>query len=314
MTATLELPVPTPAIAREVLAECADERETFASASTQSRDESAELAFQASKVHIARTHPALSLDEREAALSQLGERLGAPALKLREQKDAPVPGGVGYGIFYNTPFKTGFATGTSLYWDVVCPTMPGGNVNTWLYLTATNRAAKGVEAFVSYYAQGAPRFKVFDWARTDHWQIDISWSNLGNYLMTQSAHGQNYQTLGVWNSTWQISSSQWRNQALLWNRVAQRFDLIYQYDYAASLADQTSGWIGSWGPIVETFQSSYSGTNRFGGLNTMLITANSSGAWGSWQLLSSAQSYIRTDNVGFSQVFLDPNYAFVVDS
>ncbi|MFK4225306.1 hypothetical protein [Streptomyces sp. NPDC019890] len=93
-----------------------------------------------------------------------------------------------------------------------------------------------------------------------------------------------------------------------------RFDLIYQYDYTASLSDQTGGWIGSWGPIVETFQTSYSNTNNFGALSTMLITRDSGGAWGSWQLLNSTQSYIRTDNVGFSQVFLDPNYAFAVDS
>ncbi|MFK4223832.1 hypothetical protein [Streptomyces sp. NPDC019890] len=219
MTTTLELPVPTPTIGREILAEYADERETFENASIQYRDERAELAFQASKVHVARTHPTLNLDEREAALGELAEQLGAPALKLREQKDVPVPGGVGYGAFFNTSFKTGFGKGTSLYWEVVCPTVPGGNVNDWLYLTGMNRAGKGVEAFVSYHAQEAPRFKVFDWARTDHWQIDCPWSALGSYLMTRTAHGQNYQILGVWNSTWEIAPGQWRNQALLWNRV-----------------------------------------------------------------------------------------------
>jgi hypothetical protein len=314
MTTTLERTVPTPTIGREILSEYADERETLARASVQQSNEHAELAFLASKVHMARTHPHLALDERETAVAELGERLGAPALRLREQKDVPVPGGVGYGAFFETPFKTGFGKGTSLYWEVVCPTVPGGNVNDWLYLTSTNRAGKGVEAFVSYHGQDAPSFKVFDWARTDHWQIDCPWLALESYLMTQTAHGQNYQTLGVWNSTWEISPGQWRNQALLWNRVAHRFDLIYQYDYAASLADQTGGWIGSWGPIVETFQTSYTGTNNFGALNTMLITSDSGGAWGSWQLLNSTQSYLRTDNVGFSEVFLDPNYAFAVDS
>lgn len=101
---------------------------------------------------------------------------------------------------------------------------------------------------------------------------------------------------------------------MLWNRSANRWDLIYRYDYPATQADETTGWIGSWGPIVETFQSSYNGTSPMGALRTMLISRGSSGAWGSWQLLSAANSYVRTDNVGFYVVFVDANYALVVDS
>src|SRR5262245_17243129 len=56
-------------------------------------------------------------------------------------------------MFYTSAFRTAFARGTSLYYEIVCPTQPGGNVNNWLYLTATNRAQKGVEAFVAYRGQ-----------------------------------------------------------------------------------------------------------------------------------------------------------------
>jgi hypothetical protein len=129
-------------------------------------------------------------------------------------------------------------------------------------------------------AQTQPHFKVFYWARSDQWQTDVPFGSLGSYLGTTSAHRTSYQTLGVWNSTYQISSTQWRNEALLWNRAAGRWDLFYRYDYAGTLAQQTGGWTGSWGPIVETFQSLYVNTNRFGALNTMLISRNSSGAWG----------------------------------
>jgi hypothetical protein len=177
-----------------------------------------------------------------------------------------------------------------------------------------NRAGRGIEAFVSYNGQTEPRFKVFDWARTDHWQTDVPFGSLGSYLGPLSAHGSSFQTIGVWNSTYQIAAGQWRNDALLWNRVASRWDLIYRYDYAGTQSEQTTGWTGSWGPIVETFQSLYQNTDRFGALNTMLIGRNSSGAWGSWALLGAADSYVRTDNVGFSPVFVDPNYAFAVDS
>jgi hypothetical protein len=298
----------------DVPVETADERQAFASLTREAaRDIAAERAFIASKAHLVRTHPALLAADRPGVLASLSNTLGYALPELPEL-GGPVPGGVGYGVFYETTFKSGFAQGTSLYFDIVCPTQPGGNVNRSLYLTAMNRAGRGIEAFVSYFAQNEPRFKVFDWARIDQWQVDLAWSSLGDYLGNVSAHGQTFQTIGVWNSTYQISASQWRNEALLWNRVAGRWDLIYRYDYAGTQAEQTGGWIGSWGPIVETFQDSYNNTNPMGTLNTMLITRDSSGSWGSWALLGAAQSYIRVDNKGFDLSFLDPNYAFVVTS
>jgi len=120
--------------------------------------------------------------------------------------------------------------------------------------------------------------------------------------------------LPVWNGTWAIGSGTYRNQALLYNNVRLGWDLVYQYDYAATDSQQKTGWIGSWAPIVETFQSLYANTNKMGALDTQLIGSDDNGLWGTWELLSSANSYVRADNAGFQLVFLDPNYAFVVDS
>jgi hypothetical protein len=129
-----------------------------------------------------------------------------------------------------------------------------------------------------------------------------------------SAHGHPYPVLPVWNSTWLISANRYRNQALLYNHVRGGWDLIYQFDYDATDAQQKTGFIGSWGPIVETFQPAYLHTNQMGALTTQLISADNSGHWGSWALLAASNSSIRTDNVGFHLVFLDPNYAFTVNS
>jgi len=276
-------------------------------------NEAVRSAFLLSKIKIASTHPNLDLAARDYAVKSLSEHLGieAEAMAMATQ---PVPGGVGYGFFYTSAFKTLWGHGTSFSCDFVCPVPPGGNVNTWLYLTATNRSGLGVEAFVSYNGQGTPHFMVFDWARSDHWQTDIPFTSLGNYLMTATAHGHPYQVLPVWNSTWLIGTNRYRNQALLYNHVRGGWDLMYQYDYTATDAQQKTGWIGSWGPIVETFQSPYINTNPMGALVTQLISADNSGNWGSWALLSASNSTVRTDNVGFRLVFLDPNYAFVVNS
>lgn len=273
-------------------------------------DQNFRNAFMQGKLRIASTHPQQTLAARDQAVASLVERMGDEA----DQSRRPPPGGVGYGMFYTSAFKTGWGHGTSFSCDFVCPSPPGGNVNTWLYLTATNRSGLGVEAFVAYNAQGTPHFKVFDWARNDHWQTDTPFTSLGNYLTTASAHGHAYPVLPVWNSTWMIGANKYRNQALLYNHVRGGWDLVYQYDYTATDAQQKSGWIGSWGPIVETFQTAYLHTKPMGAIATQLISADNNGHWGNWALLSASNSTVRVDNLGFHLMFLDPNYAFLVNS
>jgi hypothetical protein len=271
-------------------------------------------AFIQSKLRIAHTHPGITIEARDVAVRHLVDRLGPETRDLNEILTQPVPGGVGYGIFYTNAYKINWSHGTSISCDFVCPSPPGGNVNTFLYLTATNRSGLGVEAFVSYNGQGTPHFRVFDWARTDQWQTDTPFTSLGNYLTSLSAHGHAYPVLPVWNSTRLISANKYRNEVLLYNHVRGGWDLIYQYDYTGTDAQQKTGWVGSWGPIVETFQGAYLHTNQMGVLVTQLISADNNGQWGNWALLAPSNSSIRTDNVGFHLVFLDTNYAFTVNS
>jgi hypothetical protein len=321
-TAHLEfaIPFPVPEITlREKLAGAteitsADVRSEFEKITQQTpRDIAAEQAFIASKLHMIRTHPTLHRTERKALIAEFESMAKDLA---PERYTGPIPGGTGYGMYYNAPFKTNFSTGTAIYFEIVCPTPPGGNVNTFLYLTATNRSAKGIEAFLSYDGQNQTYFKVFDWARfpAEPWQTNIPFANLGNYLTTRSAHGHLYQVLPLMNFTFQSGTNLWSNQAWLFNRVANRWDLVYQYSYSATQADQKTGFIGSWGPIVETFQSSYNGTNPMGTLSTQLTSRDNSNQWGGWYSLSATDSYTRTDNIGFYVLFLDSNYSWIVDS
>ena len=289
-----------------------DHRARFAQISARTPvDEEFQKAFLQSKLRVAQTHPNFDNAARDRAVADLLDRLGQEAAELVTQ---PRPGGVGEGFFYNPDFKTSWGQGTSFSCDFVCPVPPGGNVDTWLYLTATNRSGLGVEAFVSYDGQDTPHFRVFDWAQGNPWQTDVPFTLLDNYLTTMSAHGNLYQVLPVWNGTWAIGTDTYRNQALLYNNVRQGWDLVYQDDYAATDSQQKTGWIGSWAPIVETFQSLYANTNQLGALGAQLISLDNAGRWGSWAPLSASNSYVRTDNMGFQLVFLDPNYAFVVDS
>jgi hypothetical protein len=314
----VELPVPSPtskaAAAAVPVDSSADVQALFADVTKMTPwDEETKKAFLASKMHMVQTHPTLDLAARKAGVADLAAGLKeAGALT----PTGPVPGGVGYGMFYNSPFKANWATGTAIYWEIICPTPPGGNVNTYLYLTATNRSAKGVEAFIAYNGQNQTFLKVFDWARIPAapWQTNVPFANLASYVRTESAHGHPYQVLPLLNITYQSAANHWYNQVWLWNHAANGWDLIYQFDYPATLADQQTGWVGSWAPIVETFQNPYQGTNPIGALNTQVIGRASNNQWGAWHLLGSSDSYVRTDNTGFHLLFLDPNYNWAVNS
>ena len=89
------------------------------------RDAKAEQAFIASKLHIINTDPRLEKTERKSLSNKLLE--GAEQL-LAKAEEGPIPGGVGYGMFCNSSFKTDFATTTSIYCEIICPNPPGGNV------------------------------------------------------------------------------------------------------------------------------------------------------------------------------------------
>lgn len=291
-----------------------DVRAAFAATTSKSPvDVDLRAAFLRSKLLVAKTHPTADLAARERAVQSLAASIGPMGKALAAQ---PTPGGVGYGTFYNQAFKDLWGSGTSWSSDFVCPSPPGGNLDTWLYITGMNRAGLGVEAFVSYNGQGTPHFQIFDWARAEHWQTDIPFVSLSNYLTTTSRHGHPYPTLPVWNGTWLLEPGKYRNQALLYNHVRGGWDLIYQYDYPGAESQQkgTTVWVGSWAAIVETFQSAYDHTQPMGALDVQLVSADNSGNWGNWALLAASNSYVRTDNVGFLLVSLDPNCDFIVDS
>jgi hypothetical protein len=218
-------------------------------------DRASDRAFLVSKLTMLRMHPGLTQRERAEGEAMLVLVFGTKAKK----KTPPVPGGVGYGMFYKGAFRRAFARGTSFSYEIVCPNPPGGNIDTSLYVTATNRAHKGVEAFVAYHGQDDTRFKVFDWARhrprSRRWQVDIPFAELTPYLGSTVAHDSELQTLLVWNSSVEIGTNQWRNEVLLRNRATDQWDLIYRFDYPSTTVKQQRGFVGSWGPIVETFQN-----------------------------------------------------------
>ncbi|HUB89658.1 MAG TPA: hypothetical protein VMA74_08005, partial [Dyella sp.] len=140
-------------------------------------DQAFRAAFLNSRIRLVHTHAAADLTSRDQAVQRLMGKLGPAARELDTQS---VLGGTGYGMYYTDDFRAAWQNGTGIAFNAVCPQPPGGNVDTFLYITATNRSALGVEALVAYNGQNDGGFLVFDWSRsgTDPWQVSMSFSQL----------------------------------------------------------------------------------------------------------------------------------------
>ncbi len=302
-----------------------DARAEFEQGSGKSRkQERAEVqAFLASKKRLIQAHPQMTAQEKQTAMAEIDTRSAAPAAPAapeaeeeEDPADPPPPGGVGFGFYYDPKYKVAWETGSALEVSIVCPTVVGGNVNDWLYLTSTNRTAKGLEALVSYYAQNALSFKVYDWALpdADRWQVDRPYSQLTDYLGSLEIDGVMYQTLHVLNSTYQIGTATWRNEVSLFNLTLQDMDVVYSFDYSATIWEQKTTGSGFWAPIVETFQDRYSGTSPLGFAYTNLAPRFAESGWGAWEALAPSNAYLKKDFESFTISFLNPNDTWIVAS
>ncbi|MFL6235834.1 MAG: hypothetical protein ACJ76N_22075 [Thermoanaerobaculia bacterium] len=144
--------------------------------------------------------------------------------------------------------------------------------------------------------------------------MDRPCSTLGPYLSPLEIGGTTHQVLHVVNSTYQSGEPAWTNEVYLLNAVSERADLIYSFDYPASAQEQRIGWIGSWGPIVETFQDRYEGTSPLGFAYANVVSRDASFRWGDLEALSPATSFLREDALGFSLVAFAPNHTLIVES
>lgn len=235
----------------------------------------------------------------------------------------PTPGGLGFGILYTPSYITAFTGGTSVDYNIVAPQTAGGNNNDFLYLTSTNRSGEGVEALAAYYKQNNVEFTVFDWS--------IAHRNTGNpfvVVLPFSAFAHNYYTIGIcdapnppcggsvpfhpynvlglWNATYQkqVGSNTWTNEVYLLNPANNSWDFIWSHDYQSSLSQQQCSQCGWWGPIVETFQPSYSNMHVMGFANGWAGPLTPGGGWDS--------NYPDSSFNGLNTFFYGPNSGWQV--
>ena len=175
--------------------------------------------------------------------------------------NAATPGGIGYGLWYNGGLlEWSNSTVIDFY-----PTTPSnlGQVASTLYLTATCRAQKGTESLIAYWSSSSPSFAVYDWSQPDNpWQVSIDVA--ANYLTQRpDEFGVTRQMTHIRNGTYYMgmTNGQYRfeNQVMLFDFHRNGWDLMYATNYlVGSLTNNyydASASLGTWGPIVETFDS-----------------------------------------------------------
>jgi len=230
-------------------------------------------------------------------------------LLRKTKKKPPVPGGVGYGVYFKKPYYQDFTNFACIDFGILVPDTVGGNSDNFLYLTATNGTAKGVEALVSFVAQDAPEFKIYDWAKgePERWSYSVPLSGIPQNLSAIVVNGLEHRCCRVLNRTERLGGDLWENKVCLFNYSQAQWDLVYSFQYTSTLAAQKNDFNGSWGPIVETFSSHpFTDINPMGFFNIMLYNdANQ-------PKLTPQNSVIHDDSDGIDVVFLEPNTTFYV--
>jgi len=283
------------------------------------RDPRAEAAFIAARRNRIATNPRLTSEEKTALLARL---------KPGPESDAPTPdqapGIPGYGFDYTHDFNVAYTNGTAITYQVICPTVVGGNFTNFLYLTSTNRASFGLEAYVSYpLPTSSADFNIYDWslAQTDQqhgFVRSYPFAMLGQYLSGLGTHGQTFQTLFVHNVTFESGNNQWTNAAMLYNNVTLTWDCFYSSVYTATLAQQQFfGLAGFWGPIAETHEGPnflFKGLGTVGFFQTQVSITDGAGTPVTLTLLDPSNSLFTGARFGFQQVFLNPNYDWAANA
>jgi hypothetical protein len=276
---------------------------------TEVRDRSKEIAELSKKFQPAAKEKKLFIKRRAELQNQRNLRLASKARASLEKDEPPIPGGWGNGVFFKE-MELLFAQTSANYNYIIAPAALGGINDDYFYLTATNRAGWGCEAFVSYFSQEKPLFRVFDWAKyftgQVPWVVSIPYDEWGGYKLPYNISGEEHFALYITNATYRLGDDNWRNEVYLHNDATDTKDRVWSYDFhwAPQNDDERNGhW---WGPILETFASDYGETNTVGFAEALLVQD------GSEHMLVDANSSMENDGSdhGFQVFNLVPNNTY----
>src|SRR5258708_30829229 len=164
-----------------------------------------------------------------------------------------------YGCYYNVK-DLQYVNSTAIIFDAINAPSMGSTKNESIYLTATNRSKLGAEAYLAYFKDDPPKFRIFDWSYPGgYFALCSPHDALSEYIHTRNVDGKDYETLSIVNSTRRRPDNHWVNEVLLFNAKYNVYDFIYSNSFPADHAGYYK-----WGPIIETSAEMSFYTNSIG--------------------------------------------------
>ena len=133
---------------------------------------------------------------------------------------------------------------------------------------------------------------------------------MSDYLYNKKIDNVYRQVVTLYNSTY-YRNGKWVNEVLLYNKNNNVYDKVYQNIYSATLSDQQVEESAWWGPIMETFQPSYSNINEMG-FNDVRVGSFHSNSYEE-TYLSTANTIMKyRENSGLEYDLIDANHTFLI--
>jgi len=189
---------------------------------------------------------------------------------------------------------------------------------SWVFLTATNRAKMCCEVVNIYHPYSPDAFGVFDWGRQDEpgprWMFTINYTDMLKntpwYFAKKTwLDNKPRYWLKYWSKT-EEHYGNWLNQILLWDFHAQCWDIIYEYIMPGTLthdqvigSDSVDHW---WGPIVEVFEQPAPDIKPLGFYHTQIRYD-----YGKWNLVTSSQALQIAPVYKITQNYITPWHSFI---
>jgi hypothetical protein len=218
--------------------------------------------------------------------------------------------------FWPIDGKLLFKRSTAIRYVIIFPEAVDQDFTSYLYLTSSNRSAKGTESHIAFVRGDLPAFFIYDWSipgdGTQQLVRQVPISQMGKYVFPTSDPSFQLQGILVINQTRLVENTTWINCVHLGvfeNGRLDHFDTVYSNTYKlASNADQQPNYQtgGFWGPQVECFQN----------FTQQINTVGFSGCWfvqdGNAILLDESNTAPHDDNFGLKLQFQTPWRDFLV--
>jgi hypothetical protein len=231
--------------------------------------------------------------------TQLDRNLLPPDVEDGFGRCSPQGRGVAVGTYFGKDI-IGFDQRTAIFWRLIAPEFLNGDSSEAVFLTSSNHARRGAEAFVAYAGGRPALFLVWDW-RLGKFVQAFPYARWGPHKIQIDVGGEEYSGLQVANSTY-FDGSRWWNHVAWYNGATSSWDVIWHNPFSWDPEAECKYFF--FGPCIEPKGTNdYGTTNKLGYADAMLMTDRVK-----TKLLKANSIFIYQKDFGFEPKIYAPNH------